>query len=178
MTGRKSATSLEGTSTRGLRRLLPDLRSSSIWGRFAAMTNIASALRSEISRVARKEVRAEIDSLKKASAQYRGAIAKLRREVAALHKQLKNAGTAAAAESRAAKTVEANTARRFSSTRLAAHRAKLGLSAAAYGKLVGMSGATIFHWEQGKSRPNDEQLQRLAAVRALGKRAAVEKATK
>lgn len=142
------------------------------------MTNIASALRSEISRVARKEVRAEIDSLKKASAQYRGAIAQLRREVAELHKQLKKSDTAAAAESRAAKSVDAHTARRFSSTRLAAHRAKLGLSAAAYGKLVGMSGATIFHWEQGKSRPNGEQLQRLAAVRALGKRAAVEKATK
>ncbi|WP_093381137.1 helix-turn-helix transcriptional regulator [Variovorax sp. OV329] len=57
-----------------------------------------------------------------------------------------------------------------------AHRTKLGLSAAAYGKLVGMSGATVYLWEQGKSRPNEEQLQRLAAVRTLGRRAALEKA--
>ncbi|MBS0343479.1 MAG: helix-turn-helix domain-containing protein, partial [Proteobacteria bacterium] len=71
---------------------------------------------------------------------------------------------------------DTDTHRRFSATRLAAHRSRLGLSAAAYGKLIGMSGATIFLWEQGKSRPSAAQLQRLAAVRALGKRAALEKA--
>ena len=140
------------------------------------MTNIASALKAEITRVSRKEVRSEIDSLKKASSQHRAAIAQLRREVADLQKQLKRAGSAAAAEARVAKSVDADTPRRFSATRLAAHREKLGLSAAAYGKLVGMSGATIYLWEQGKSRPNAEQIQQLAAVRALGKREALEKA--
>jgi len=140
------------------------------------MTNIASVLKSEISRIARKEVRAEIDSLKKASVQYRGAIAQLRREVADLQKQLKRASNARASEARATESAAADTPRRFSATRLAAHRAKLGLSAAAYGKLVGMSGATVYLWEQGKSRPNEEQLQRLAAVRTLGRRAVLEKA--
>jgi len=53
----------------------------------------------------------------------------------------------------------------------------LGLSAAAYGKLIGMSGATIYLWEQGKSRPNADQLQKLAAIRTLGKRAVLAKAT-
>ena len=74
-------------------------------------------------------------------------------------------------------TDNAGTPRRFSASRLAAHRAKLGLSAAAYGKLAGMSGATIYIWEQGKARPNEEQLGRLAAIRALSKRAALEKAS-
>jgi len=96
--------------------------------------------------------------------------------VADLQKQIKRAGSAAASEARATKSITADTPRRFSATRLAAHRSKLGLSAAAYGKLVGMSGATVYLWEQGKSRPNVEQLQRLAAVRALGKRGALEKA--
>ncbi|MBS0343385.1 MAG: helix-turn-helix transcriptional regulator [Proteobacteria bacterium] len=140
------------------------------------MTNIASVLKSEISRIARKEVRAELDSLKKASAQYRSAIALLKREVVELQKQLRRSGSAAAAEAKAAKSSDAATSRRFSAARLAAHRSKLGLSAAAYGNLVGMSGATIYLWEQGKSRPNAEQLQRLAAVRVLGKRAALAKA--
>ena len=138
------------------------------------MTNIASVLKSEISRIARKEVRAEIDSLKKASAQYRSAIAELRREVAGLHKKLKQADRAAQSSSRVTARRDNDTPRRFSATRLAAHRAKLGLSAAAYGKLVGMSGATIYLWEQGKSRPSDEQILRLAAVRALSRRAALE----
>lgn len=138
------------------------------------MTNIASALKSEISRIARKEVRAEIDSLKKASAQHRGAIAQLRREVTELTRKLRQADRAAQSSSRAAVRQSGDTPRRFSSSRLAAHRAKLGLSAAAYGKLVGMSGATIYLWEQGKSRPDAEQLLRLAAVRLLSRRAALE----
>ena len=53
------------------------------------MTNIASVLRTEVSRLARKEVRAELEGLKKANAQHRSAIAELRRELAALQKQLK-----------------------------------------------------------------------------------------
>ena len=140
------------------------------------MTNIASALKAEISRVARKEVRSEIDSLKKANVLHRGAIAELRRQVSELQKQLKQATRQAKTAAKVEAVDSSKAPRRFSASRLAAHRAKLGLSAAAYGKLVGMSGATIFHWEQGKSRPNAEQLQQLAAVRALGKRAALEKA--
>jgi len=140
------------------------------------MTNIASVLKSEISRIARKEVRAELDSLKKSSTQYRSAIAQLKREVSDLKKQLKRVSGAAVAEAKAAKqAADAGAPRRFSATRLAAHRRKLGLSAAVYGKLVGMSGATIYLWEQGKSRPNAEQLQRLAGVRALSKHAALAK---
>ncbi|MEJ8814267.1 helix-turn-helix domain-containing protein [Variovorax ureilyticus] len=136
------------------------------------MTNIASVLKSEISRIARKEVRAEIDSLRKASVQYRSAIAQLRRQVSELDKKLKQA---AQASSRTVERPGSATPRRFSAARLAAHRAKLGLSAAAYGKLVGMSGATIYLWEQGKSRPNAEQLLRLAEARSLSRNAALQK---
>jgi len=142
------------------------------------MVNIASVLKSEIARVARKEVRAEIESLKKASSQHRSMIAQLRRELADLQRQLKRVGRQSAIASRATSAAAAaddgfmgGAPRRFSATRLAAHRAKLGLSAADYGKLVGMSGATIYLWEQGKLRPKAHQLQRLAAVRTLGKRA-------
>ncbi|MEJ8857438.1 helix-turn-helix domain-containing protein [Variovorax robiniae] len=134
------------------------------------MANIAALLKSEIARVARKEVRAEIESLKKASAQQRGAIAQLKREVAHLQKDLRLTRTragAAVALSPAAPAAHQPSKRRFSAARLAAHRAKLGLSAAAYGQLVGMSGATIYNWEQGKSRPDGQQLSRLAALRAM-----------
>ncbi|MCA0326274.1 MAG: helix-turn-helix domain-containing protein [Proteobacteria bacterium] len=136
------------------------------------MANLASVLKSEIARVARKEVRAEIESLKKTSAQHRGAIAQLRRQVSDLERQLKQARRqVAAAPAPGADAGDVGTPRRFSAPRLAAHRAKLGLSAAIYGKLIGMSGATIYLWEQGRSRPNPEQLERLAALRAMGRRA-------
>ena len=90
------------------------------------MTNIATVLKVEIVRVARKEIRSELEGLKKANTQHRSAIAELRRELAALQRQLKQADrerTASAREKTAAERKH-----RFSATRLAAHRTKLGLS--------------------------------------------------
>lgn len=52
------------------------------------MPNIASLLKAEISRVARKEVRAQVESLRKASGQYCSSIAALKREVTVLERQL------------------------------------------------------------------------------------------
>jgi len=138
------------------------------------MANIASVLKAEIARVARREVRSELESLKKASAQHRDAIAKLKRQVANLEKELKLARRQVATKSLQASAGADETPRRFSATRLAAHRSKLGFSAAAYGKLLDMSGATIYLWEQGTSRPNPEQIKKLAAIRALSPRARCE----
>ena len=52
------------------------------------MPNIASVLREEIVRLARKEMRSEMEGLKKTSAQFRSEIAALKRRVAALEKQV------------------------------------------------------------------------------------------
>jgi len=145
------------------------------------MPNIASILKAEISRVARKEVRAEIETLKKASVAHRASIAELRRQLNTLEKELRRAAKGAARSNATAdSTTEASagTKRRFSATRLEAHRAKLGLSAASYGQLVGVSGQTIYHWEQGKARPRAAQLENLAAVRDLSAREVAERLAK
>lgn len=137
------------------------------------MPNIASIFKAEISRVARKEARAEIETLKKASVAHRASIAELRRQVDALEKQLRRVAKGAMRPATApdlANEAAEGTKRRFSAARLAAHRAKLGLSAASYGQLVGVSGQTIYHWEQGKARPRAVQLEKLATVRDLGAR--------
>ncbi|MDM0038591.1 helix-turn-helix transcriptional regulator [Variovorax sp. J22G21] len=136
------------------------------------MPNIATVLKAEISRVARKEVRTEVEALKKASAQHRSAIATLRRQVESLQKELKRVDKRAAAPAPAARESQADEEgprRRFSAARLAAHRSKLGWSAATYGKLVGIGGQTIYNWEQGKSRPNASQVQQLAVVKELSR---------
>jgi DNA-binding transcriptional regulator YiaG len=145
----------------------------------ASMPNIASFLKAEISRVARKEVRAEIETLKKASVTHRASIAELRRQVSALEKELRRVVKGASHPATAPPDDEtaAGTKRRFSATRLAAHRARLGLSAASYGQLVGVSGQTIYHWEQGKARPRSAQLESLAAARELGTREVAERLT-
>jgi len=58
---------------------------------------------------------------------------------------------------------------------LKTHRAKLGLSAKAYGKLMGVLGLTIYNWEAGKSKPRRSQLPRIVSVRGIGKREALKR---
>jgi DNA-binding transcriptional regulator YiaG len=64
---------------------------------------------------------------------------------------------------------------RFSARSVRAQRKRLGLSAGVFGKLVGVSGLTIYHWEHGKSRPRGANLAALVAIRELGKREAAKK---
>lgn len=135
------------------------------------MANIASLLKAEISRIARKEVRTETQTLKKASAQYRSDIAALKRRIAeqdrliAKLRKSKPATTAATGENEGPQL-------RFRPDGFASLRKKLGLSAADMGKLLGVSLQTIYHWEKGQSKPRASQLQGIAEVRKLGKRGA------
>ena len=62
--------------------------------------------------------------------------------------------------------------KRFSRQGLKCRRERVDLPAADYGRLVGVSAQTIYSWEEGKSKPRDEQLASLVAVRGLGKREA------
>lgn len=136
------------------------------------MPNLATALKEEISRLARKEVRAQVASTQKASAQYRRDIAALKRQVKALEKEvgyLRSQEKKRAGRKPSPKLAEGA---RFSAARLKNHRTKLGLSAANYAKLVGVHQITIYNWEQGKTRPRPEQLAALVAVRGIGKREA------
>ncbi len=135
------------------------------------MANIASLLRAEISRVARKEIRAETLPLKKASAQYRSDIAALKRRIAEqdrLISKLRKAKPETVASDPAADSPQL----RFRAAGFASLRKKLGLSAADMGKLLGVSLQTIYHWEKGQSKPRASQMQAIAEVRKLGKRGA------
>lgn len=141
------------------------------------MPNIAVVLKDEIARIARKEVRAQTQDFKKASAQYRAHIASLRRRIDELERQVKRAGKRGAAAP-AADEGEASTARRFSATRLAAQRRKLGLSAGDFATLLGVSGQSVYKWEHGESRPRARQLEAIAALRGIGKREAAQRLEK
>src|SRR5690349_25035040 len=90
--------------------------------RGSAMPNIASILKQEISRVARKEVRRETATLKKTSAAYRGEIASLKRRVAEVERQLRAAskGTPRAAPAANDESIPEGT--RFSAKGFAGHR--------------------------------------------------------
>jgi len=139
------------------------------------MSTFANQLKSEISRLAKKEVRAEILALKKASIQYRSEIAALKKRVASLEAQLKRQSQGRAPV--VANESESNDGKglRFRVGGFAALRKKLNLSAAEMAKLLGVSAQSVYHWETGKSKPRATQLQAIAAVRKMGKKAVIAK---
>jgi len=142
------------------------------------MPTIDTVLKAEIARLARKQLRAELDPMKKVLAQQRVYIAAMKRELELLRKQLKALQKRSAGSTLPARGEDPEAPlpqRRFSAQRLAAHRAHLGLSALDYGRLVGVSALSIYKWESGKVRPRARQLESLAVVRALGKREAGER---
>jgi DNA-binding transcriptional regulator YiaG len=144
------------------------------------MPNIAIVLKGEIARIARKEVRAETQEFRKASAQYRAHIAALRRRIEGLERQLKKVGksTGRAAAPAAESEDDQATSLRFSATRLASQRKKLGLSAADFATLLGVSGQSVYKWEHGEARPRARQLEAIAALRGIGKREAAARLAK
>ncbi len=137
------------------------------------MPNIASILKSEISRVARKEIRAEVLTLKKAVGSQRKEIAALKQRAQSLEQTLRKLGRGqrAAPEPVAAEEGDSGV-RRFSAKGLLSLRTRLGLSAAECGALVGASSQSIYNWEQGKARPSARHLPAIAALRGMGKREA------
>ncbi len=136
------------------------------------MPNIATVLKQEITRLARKEAKAHVEPLRKANAQYRKDIAELKRQLGAMKKRVDYLDAQERKRLRKPVSVSEAEGRRFSPGWLKAHRHRLGLAAADYAELVGVSPQTIYNWEHGKSKPRKEQLAALAAIRRIGKREA------
>src|SRR6185369_10691011 len=134
------------------------------------MPNIASVLKDEIARVARREIKAETQALKSASTKYRSDIAALKRQGAALRKELKRASGTRKLPDSAPPEESSETRHRFSAKGLASQRKRLGLSAESLGKLIGVSGLSIYNWEGGKARPRANHLPAIAALKTLGKK--------
>jgi DNA-binding transcriptional regulator YiaG len=141
----------------------------------AGMANIASLLKSEIARIARKEVRTETMGLKKAVSAYRAEIAALKKLARTLEVELRRLGKSHAK----AAPVEAPAQRmqrlRFTAKGLASQRRRLGLSAHDCGLLLGTSGQSIYNWEDGKARPRAKHLPAIATLRSMGKKDAAAK---
>jgi DNA-binding XRE family transcriptional regulator len=136
------------------------------------MANFAAVLKQEIMRLARKEARSLTKPLHKATAGFRKSIAELKREnararadIVRLLRKLPVSSVPPLAEAGSSKV-------RFSAASAKAQRRRLGLSAADFGKLIGVTGHTVYAWEQDKSRPRNTQLAAFAALRGIGKREA------
>ena len=137
------------------------------------MQNLAHALKDEITRLAKKEIKSQMSALRAASARYRREIAELKRVAEDLDKRLGHIEQQERRRVKKAPSPELAAGTRFSPRGLTSHRARLGLSAADYGLLTGVSGQMIYKYERGETKPRAAQLAKLVAVRGLGKREAL-----
>jgi hypothetical protein len=136
------------------------------------MANIGAVLRDEITRLSRKESRVQINSTKRATANHRKDIALLKRQIMQLERQVKALSRRAGVTSAAPPVTAGATKFRFVPKGLRSQRARLGLSAADFGKLIGVSAQSIYNWESEKARPRAGQITRVAQLRVMGKREA------
>ena len=143
------------------------------------MPNIASVLKEEIRRLARKEAKAFAAPLKKALAAERKALAALRKQVAA---NAKVAGKAARRVATKAVPVEPAVQGRgparadgWRKDTVRSTRKALGLTQGQFAKLAGVSQITVSFWETGRSTPRMAQQQSVLAARELGRDKALAK---
>lgn len=134
------------------------------------MSDIKKILSDEMRRLARKEIKAEVEPLVKK-------ILELRKTVSALSKELKASKVAAVKRTPAVE--EPNNAsiqvKRVSKTKLDASairriRERLGVSQMVFGKLIGASLLSVSHWELGNSVPRAIFKERILSLKNVGKR--------
>ena len=141
------------------------------------MPNVATVLKEEIARVARKEIKAAIAPIRKPSVRVRHDVASLKQRVAVMEKankglqarlaKLEAAQPAAPAADQAAKGW-------ISGRGVRSLRKRLGLSQGDFARLVGVSAQAVYMWE---SKPGTLELRgatkgKLFAVRGIGAREA------
>lgn len=151
------------------------------------MSTFAETLKKEVTRLARKELKGEIVSLRKASTTYRGEIAALKRELKGLasrctelqrqmERMARQTAPREAAPAKAAVAPKEKAARTFDAGAFAQLRKDLELTQAQMGQLVEASALSVWKWESGQVMPRAGALSRIEAAFKMGKRAARAKA--
>lgn len=142
------------------------------------MPDIAIVLKQEIARLAKKEVRLEVNPVKKQALESRKAIASLKSQLARIERTMAKLVADASKRmviSTAAEQDESNV--RISPASVKRQRKRLKLSQKEMGQLLGVSTATIVGWESGKSKPREVNKEGLAELRNLGIKAVRERLT-
>jgi len=135
------------------------------------MGKMEQTLKSEITRLARKEMRATYPPLARDVRRLKRTVSALRKTVAVLVKlraELQAERTAARA--RLAAAPEEVKVARLSPLLVKKLRRRLGITQGELATLVGVSGSAVGSWEYGKARPEGHNREALVALRKLGRR--------
>ena len=135
------------------------------------MGKIETAVKSEITRLAKKEIRAvcqplarDVRQLKRTASQLRKVVLALEKVATLWHEQVREQRTVLQASE------EEVEAARFSPRLIRSLRKRLGLSQRELATVVGVTSASVGFWEQGRTRPAGPNRAALVALRKLGKR--------
>lgn len=134
------------------------------------MPNIATVLKEEITRLARKELRQHTDPLRAQVLAQRKAISALKQDVDRLQREVvKLAKGTPKLPSVKADPGQPGRQTRYSGALLRKLRERLGLSRDAFAPLLGASAQAVYNWEQTDTRPRQEFLDKIALIRGLDK---------
>jgi len=143
------------------------------------MSNIAKALKGEISRISRKEAKSAVDPIAKSNTTLKKTVKELKARITALEKENKRllAGVKQEkTESPPTPSEEAKKAR-ITSTAIRSLRSRLGLSQADFGKLAGVTTGAVYLWEnkEGPLNLREKTKAALLSIKGMGARDAKEK---
>jgi len=132
---------------------------------------LEQVLKSEIIRLARKQIRAACGPLARDVRELKRRVSQLSKTVVALDKMRAALEARKAAEGTKLEAPEEKVkAARLSPLLIKKLRTRLGISQGQLASLIGVSGPAVAHWEQGKSRPQGQNRAALVALRGIGKR--------
>ncbi|MCK4563877.1 MAG: helix-turn-helix transcriptional regulator [Verrucomicrobia bacterium] len=137
--------------------------------------SLMKELHSEITRLARKEIKKELEPIKRVNAAQRGYIADLRRDVGELQKEVarlqKDAGKVVVVET------EETTGFWISGKGVLSLRKRLGITQMELAALAKVSHQSIVRWEKAEGKisfKTEETLATMQQIRSMGKREAWE----
>lgn len=140
------------------------------------MGNIAQVLKEEFARIAKREIKAGMASLKKDCIRLKKDAADLKRRLAVVERDnrvlMRRAEKEKAIEEAKKPSSKELQRMRVTGSMIVKLRNKLGLTQNAMGKLLDVSGQSVYQYEtvEGKLRLRDKTKVALALVRQMGKR--------
>jgi DNA-binding transcriptional regulator YiaG len=140
------------------------------------MANVAQALKAEIVRISRKEIKASVDSIHKTTIGLKKTVAEFKKRIAALETENKILKSISKKfeDQKPEVTPEVAEKVRFTSKSIVILRNKLGLTQEQFGKIIGVSSQNVHALEHkdGRLKFRAATLANLLSIRGLGKREA------
>lgn len=131
------------------------------------MSNFNTVFKDEVARLARKEIKAQLEPLATTNRNLKKEISTLRQRITTLEKIAERSKKPS---KRPSAPDEDQAPIRYSHKGLVAMRQKFGISQTEMGMLLGVSYQTVHHWESKHSIPRKSQLHKIAELRGKGKK--------